>query len=239
MQSNDLKSEKVIIRIWTSKVNLRVKGENVGHISLELPKKYSNHYISLWPEIKNIPEEIQDSPEQDYDYKELAKPILPAKFHELTDDLLAENRFPEKTIFLYTLNAEAINQEFERLKKNLQGWSLYGDNLLVNRGSAHSCASLAYQLVIAGGLYSLVTSAHSSMHSSIVTPDLLLETLLAARKAEEKQLGDNYPKEDNMLPLTHTLWYKKPLTLLAAAATVTAGIAISYPDEIKNICLTQ
>lgn len=37
----------VIVHIFTSKANIHVKGQNVGHVSIELPS--IKRYISLWP----------------------------------------------------------------------------------------------------------------------------------------------------------------------------------------------
>jgi hypothetical protein len=56
---------------------------------------------------------------------------------------------------------------------NFKGWTLIGNNRLVNGGNAHSCASLAYSLLRTGGIHRLVS-----------TPDELAKFSLSAKKFE-------------------------------------------------------
>ena len=68
--------------------------------------------------------------------------------------------------------------------KKFQGWALLGKNLLLNGGTAHSCASLAYELLKAGGIYNEITSSFSPRFSSIVSPDQLVNAVKAAKLYE-------------------------------------------------------
>lgn len=171
------KNNRVIIRIWCSGLS---GGANVGHISIETP----NAYMSLWP----------DDPRKD---KELSKEtrnlgLLAAinkEFKQDADeDYLAEGRVAEKIICLYSLDIQAIEARFKEIYSdpNFRGWTLLGNNILLNRGNAHSCASLAYTLLKAGGIYELISSFNSSYGSisSAASPDALAGISIKAKQAE-------------------------------------------------------
>ena len=165
---------RVIIRVWTSGLNKKIQGENVGHVSIETttPKGY----MSLWPE--GLP-----------DGKKLVSIVekRPSKYMaSYQDDFNAEGRKPEIVICLYTLKAEEIVNCFNKTKQKNEGWTLLGNNTIHGK-DAHSCATLAYDLLKTGGLYDLVSSSFSFSYSSTVAPDTLVLALIKAKKNELKQ----------------------------------------------------
>ncbi len=164
-QNDGLENNRVVVRIWTSGFS---GGENVGHVSVDIPA-IPNAYFSLWP--MGLPNgKIQ----QFYEIRE-------HDFFTLAGDVHAEGRQAEKTICLYTLNAEEIQAKFNFFKANLSGWTLLGSNLLLNNCSAESCASLALKLLQAGGL----NEGNSSLSIS-VTPDIMAAVLAEAKMNELK-----------------------------------------------------
>jgi hypothetical protein len=185
-------NNRVVIRVWTSSLNHRVPGQDVGHVSIET----ADNYISLWPsELVSI-----KGPG-------VFTPVKP-QYHHYVDDLRDEKRRAERTICLYSLYIPELIAEFEKIKeivkeeklerndetgeteqvKNdaITGWRLIGSNVLsrLNNSGGESCASLAYRLLNAGRIYDLVSSKYSSKYSSIVTPDALLLAIEDARKEE-------------------------------------------------------
>ena len=170
------KSNIVIVRVWNSGLK---GGESVGHISIETPSAY----VSLWPD------DPRKDKERSTDSRNLG--VLGSVQHDFVksadDDIRNEdNRPPEKIYCLYTLDVSAIEARFNKIStdSDFKGWTLLGDNLLINRGNAHSCASLAYTLLKAGGLYQIISRLHSSRVSSVVTPDQLAEVVKKAKQAE-------------------------------------------------------
>jgi len=67
---------------------------------------------------------------------------------------------------------------------NFRGWTLPGNNILINKGNGHSCSSLAYAVLLAGDIYSLLSRGYSASFSSITTPGMLCVALATAKKAE-------------------------------------------------------
>lgn len=163
---------RTIVRIWTSGFNLKCRGENVGHVSIQTPDRY----ISLWPTQQGLG---------------LFKPI-PHIFNTYEDDLKDEERPSEITICLYSLNISRIEEKFDLFagtdnkSGTLQGWTLIGGNRLINQNSGQSCSSLAYELLKAGGIYDLISSTYSSRYASIVSPDSLVDALQDAKRYELK-----------------------------------------------------
>lgn len=155
------KKNRVIIRIWNSGIN---GGENVGHVSIETP----NEYISLWPQghpagkIKRFFETREHG-------------FIP---HVEMDNQL-ELRTPEITVCLYGLDVDKIEKKFIWFKENIEGWTLFGGNRLLNNSSAKSCSSLALDVLKEGGL-----GANYLVFSSSVTPDKLAEAAIAEKKRE-------------------------------------------------------
>lgn len=204
---------KVIIYIWTSGFNRLHSGQNVGHVAVsisgltmknpkydssdESSKKEIPLYISLWPA---------------EDFKLGNKGSLQPVGHEFNlsykedcEDEVCKQRpkgVPELTICLYSLKINFIRKEFLNIcfgksvkkglkgNKNFKGWVLIGGNKLINRNSGESCASLAYKLLQAGGIDSLINFSSKSRIASIVSPDELAEVVKNAKRTELK----NYPE---------------------------------------------
>lgn len=195
----------VIVRIWASQFN---GGEGVGHVTLET----AENYISLWPaEAINGKAAVQITPKK-HEFKA-----------SLNEDLTLERRPPEHQLNFYKLNAKAIDQEYERIvtSKDFEGYLLLGDIKLYETGG-HNCASLAYYLLMKGGLKKLIgpyssssasgsTSSASNSYqsianismSSIISPDGLLTTIKKAKNIEEankpksKEVGNIKASNEN------------------------------------------
>lgn len=161
---------RVIVRIWTSEFNTDHPGEDVGHISLQTINPAN--YISLWP--KN---------QVHLERRGMKLAVTPEFMVDYDADLAAEARPPEVIICLYGLNPFSMHEKFCAIKNDtkFQGWALIGKNLLLNGGTAHSCTSLAYDLLQAGGIYNEINSSFSSRFSSIVTPDQLVNAVKTAK----------------------------------------------------------
>jgi len=214
-----LETDKVIIRIWTSRYNKVHLGENVGHVSIAIPSltmndlRHSNtektipFYVSLWP---------------NDDFKLGGGGMLTPKKHEFKlnydEDLRAEGRAPELTICLYSLTTKSIQKEMAKIcrgdnvknkgGKHFKGWVLVGSNQLINFTSGESCASLAYKLLNAGGLGEAITSKNGSRMSSIVSPDALGEAVKKAKLYEQKRYPEvktfNYDGETDLDEIKQT-----------------------------------
>ena len=197
-------SNYVLIRVWNSENNQVTPGEDVGHVSVEIFQNgESVSFSSLWPE-KGIDTSEADaikagghnvtSTVQFYHaltkVEGVVKPVG-ANFHATPQvDFDAEGRLPEYTIALYSLNTEAMRQKAADLQTKTNGWRVVGRNLIrVGRSSDHSCASLAYEILKAGGIYDLVGSHHSSHNSSCTSPDGLGKTVIDAKRSELKKHG--------------------------------------------------
>lgn len=166
--------QAVIVRVWKSRI---AGGAGVGHASIEIPS--ISLYISLWPAAE-------------------AKPLLAGifsprsrVFHSLEGDITVEGRPPETTIALYSLDLGAIEAKYVQESEKLQrsGWQLIRGTLFP-ADTGHSCASLAYALLNAGGIYDLVSGAFSSSFSSVSRPE---EVATVAKTAKRKELAE-YPE---------------------------------------------
>lgn len=131
----DLDKNRVIVRVWSSGVNLRHKGEDVGHVSIYLEP--SNTYISLWP---------QDPVHSPF---EVASPKFVSSYEQ---DLEKEGRAPEKTFYFYSLNSKEMKKKFDALKTDVKNWYAFGDF----KANAESCASCALKVLLAGKIDKLV-----------------------------------------------------------------------------------
>lgn len=171
--------DRVIVRVWTSGLNKKHPGENVGHVSIETTKPEG--YMSLWPE--GLP--------HDKKIKAIFENRESHYMSSYQDDFKAEEeRKPELTYCFYTMNAYKISDEFKKIQKNNKGWTLLGNNIFIHQGNSHSCATMAYELLKAGGIYDMVSSGHSLTFSSTVAPDTLIPALKAAKQYELK----HYPR---------------------------------------------
>ena len=165
----------VVIRIWTSSKNKIAPGDNVGHVSLGIGENEST-YVSFWPT-----SEAKDS----HNWAPgLFKPIDSENKMDYVADFQAEGRAPEFTYKLYSLDTISMKERFNEVISKTQGWSLVGSNLLINQGSGHSCASMAYEVLKAGGIYDLLSSRFSSNLSSAPSPDALARAVIEAKKVE-------------------------------------------------------
>lgn len=150
MRKEDLETKRTIVRIWTSGHNPIHPGEDVGHVSIEIPSmqiEEHNLYISLWPRSGIGFEQVADT--------------VPHRWHSLEDDLTkkGEGREPEVIYCFYTLDRHAMRDKFEGIKKTLQGWRLLGNLFVREQDTAESCASVAYKILHAGDTKEVLPSA--------------------------------------------------------------------------------
>jgi hypothetical protein len=141
---------------------------NIGHVSIET----RDLYASLWPRGINITNKLkpQRSDHQD---------------HTPETDQIAEARAPDLTVDLHTLEVEKINIELERFVKLGSVYHLLGSNPYLKNLGAHSCSSLAYHLLSAGGIHKLGIKTHVIRDYIVVTPNNLATLVVEAQTKEE------------------------------------------------------
>lgn len=154
-------NKRVVVRVWTSALNLSVPGHSVGHVSIEIPKK--NIYWSLWPRQK--PEDDSRPSAKEEEGLGIISPISTEKADDFTyqKDLNFEGREPELVYCFYTLEVVRMQSRFDDLCKSNMGWNMVGRLFCANAGS---CASSAWDLLEAGNINRLVTSLDQSSVSS-------------------------------------------------------------------------
>lgn len=121
-------------RIWTSEYFQSHPGEDVGHISIEIPSikvknpKYdpSYHptskqtipfYASIWPK-RALPPSIQNSPSTSQG-PGIFRPEEGQYLTTVEEDMLAEGRLPELMFCLYSLDPEAIVKKFKEITEEM------------------------------------------------------------------------------------------------------------------------
>lgn len=203
---------RVIIRIWgsssatfkeTSQAAVAVspgahrqiqtviewKGDNVGHVSIEVPRLAKNHqksYFSFWP--------AEDG--------QIITPVTGKFMENYEADVVAENdRAADIIICLYSLDIHKMFTSFAELSQSgdLQ-WAL-----LPGRGTRRktNCVGLAAKLLDAGGIIDkgLVKSLDwSSSSFSAIPPDKFIAKMIEAKKNEKA----NYPITTSYKFLTET-----------------------------------
>lgn len=89
-------------------------------------------------------------------------------------------------VCLYSLNNQLLIEKWQQEKARLKGWTVIGNNRLINAGNADSCSGLAYRLLESGGIYDqlIYRGRFSSTFSSVVTPDDLGNVVLIAKQQE-------------------------------------------------------
>lgn len=167
MRKLNLEDNRVIIRIWTSGANIFEPGHNVGHVSLQV----EDRYMSLWPK------EAAKAPTESVPHV-----FVRSYEEELTDEY--EGRLPEYTICLYTLNVDNIKQKFASFQSSLEGWCLFGAVCQ----NAHSCVSMAWELLKAGGINSLVSPI---LQSSVAAGGAIKATFFGIKGASTSNSGDS------------------------------------------------
>ncbi len=137
---------------------------NIGHVSLET----RDFYASLWPEQLTVlnKHKIQDGVSSD-----------------LEADLASEGRAPDHLVDMETLNLTNMLIELEKFESQNK-YHLVGGNKVFNANNAASCSSLAYSLLIAGGIRKLVSPNFSIRDKILVTPNNLADMILEAKEKE-------------------------------------------------------
>lgn len=159
LKKQQLEENRVIVRVWTSRFNLHDRGESVGHVSIEIPKK--NIYWSLWPKQADA----SSSSAKESEGLGIIKPISAEQLEGFTyqKDHELENRPPEKVFCFYTLEVYQIEEYYEKLLSSGIAWNLGGRLFFLNAGS---CASSVWELLTAGGITKLIPLVNQSSVSS-------------------------------------------------------------------------
>lgn len=152
---------------------------NIGHVSLET----KDFYASLWPEQLTIMNKykVQNSEQTDIEI-----------------DHASEGRAPDTLIDLETLNVSSMLEELKKFEKQNK-YHLIGQNKVFNANNAASCSSLAYSLLVAGGIRNLVPKTFSIRDQILVTPNNLISLVLKAKEKESSVLN-NSDKSDKLPP---------------------------------------
>jgi len=150
-----LEQNRVIVRIWSSASDPDRPGANVGHVSLEMQDAGEVKYMSLWP--------AQAGPFQDSARDTEGLGITEGISHEFVgsfekDRDVYEKRAPEYTFCFYTLDRAAMMGAYNDAKQNIKGWCLLGARC----EGAHSCASIVWTLLRAGGIDELIAASKLS-----------------------------------------------------------------------------
>lgn len=183
-------NNRVIIRVWTSGYNKVLKGEDVGHVSIEIPALHQNGrpaYYSLWPDLIARQWTGYLQPVQGFYVRGYQRPsdVQPVQGNRMAEyDLDLEGRRPELTVCLYCLDIYKMQQEFERMQKEVKGWVLVGRNLFALNNNARSCSSLARDILIAGGINEFLNSSNRSKWSSAPPPDAFVPLMTMAKRRE-------------------------------------------------------
>ena len=127
-----------IIRIWSGASYL--EGQ-VGHVSFEIPSL--RLYVSLWP---GEPTTVGLFPH-----------IIKPRWHNLADDINAEERDADHVFYLFSLDIEQMRKYYDERKLNIVGWMLQGQSGSV-RANTENCTTLVYGVLKAGGIETLVSS---------------------------------------------------------------------------------
>lgn len=170
---------RVIVRIWTSSHHHSHPGEDVGHISLEVPQvEGESLYISLWPQRAADNVRLEDTKATPGFFRAEPGTLI----QSAQDDIRLEGRRPELMYCLYTFDVDAIAHHFAEKKANLGGWVLFGGNWLAS--DSESCATLASSMLRAGDTQHIFGAGSIG---SVTSPDGL-STALQATRIEEARL---------------------------------------------------
>lgn len=143
---------------------------NIGHVALET----KHFYASLWPERLTIFNKLK---------------MQDGEYSNIVIDEQSEARPPDHLVDLKTLNVNAMWRKLEDFKEH-NNYHLMGSNWVFNTNTAASCSSLAYDLLIAGGIRKLVPMTVSIRDYIVVTPNNLTEMVLSAKEAEKSAMFD-------------------------------------------------
>lgn len=180
---------------------------NIGHVSLETPE----NYISFWP--GEEPNSISK--------------VVKAATNDLKSDIESEGGQPHHVVHLFSLDIDEINEGFEAIQQEGIGWVLTGDSSITD-GKGHSCASLAYALLLRGNIEKLLSSLERSTHA--VSAPLMTAGLISPNDLAKYVL---LAKEDELRLHKETATFSDPETaVLIETTNVSAAhsISLSAPD---------
>lgn len=200
MRSNQLTMEsQLVIRIWTSQFHSSHKGEDVGHISIEIPNRKMKHpyhqtdpdlqqeipmYISLWPKWV-LPDDMQENDVISSRRIGLFRPEPHQLVLDAKDDIRIEERKPEIIYTFYSFNIDTMSEKFRAMQAEIKGWVFFGNNFFVPE--SHSCATLAATILKSGDIHDFFSSGSVT---SIISPDQLS---IALQRAKRKEL-EKFPE---------------------------------------------
>ncbi len=245
-------STRIIIRVWTSEKNKRYPGNGVGHVSIEYDGGSSRFYVSLFP-IPFSNEQILKYREEKTIEEEYLKYFTKRESgykQTFSDDMNSETGHPPNiTVCLYSLDAVAMQSEFQKLSTSVKHWQLIRNNLFVqtldvlellpeSRKNVENCASLVYKILKAGEINSLLTTAEEATFCSKISsvkPDDIGDLVITAKLSEIKQ----HPETNNFKFNSETLlspqnksrrcsyfWPIVTTSVVGAGASVVAGTGL-------------
>jgi len=210
MQKSQLRKRCVTIYIWTSRANQVDQGHGCGHAAIQTPTKY----ISLWPSDKG-------KEEGSGLWKGIDKAFIPS----YKIDTEKETRPAELVFRFYTLNVERLEERFDELRREVQGWAAMPALLLFQK-NVGSCVTTVWKCLVAGniGQYAgaLVKSAvgsegvvTGSQNSSQAASKSIFSWFAKAPKDKDNQYAS---QNASLYSLEHL-----------------AGIVIKNPDYCGNL----
>ena len=192
-------NEPVIVRVWkpTDSKNTPIfdkeaflSGGNPGHVSIETKE----FYASFWPG-RGVVHFVKLESLKDYPLVAGLFGVAPGRFVlSLEQDEVGEasasglprgvRKKADVEIMLNNLDAVAMKKAFEQYQAEIPGWTFVG-NSAINRKAGHSCSSLAYHLLQAGGMQKLI--GWYEMQIMVVTPSHIATLAIKAKEAEAKK----------------------------------------------------
>lgn len=180
-KETDTNKDKVIVRVWYSKDVEGTRPKEYGHASLQVFTKDCNRlYVSLYPvKPENTAQAVLRTLEQD-----------------------TSKRLPDEIITIYSLDTEAIINEFKRLDKNyikngIMVWSvLHGSSPFWDEKTLN-CAGMCFWLLKKGAtknnaasnsLHELNTVKTIRSYGSLVE-DMSLAYVLGQWKPSDEEVG--------------------------------------------------
>jgi len=200
-KSNIAYKEPVIVRVWkpTDSKNVPIldkeaflSGGNPGHVSIETKE----FYASFWPG-RGVVHFVKLESLKDYPLVAGLFGVAPGRFVlSLNQDETSEasasglprsaRKKADVEVVLTSLDAAAMKKAFEKYQAEIPGWTFIG-NSAINRKAGHSCSSLAYHLLQAGGIQKL--TGWYEMQIMVVTPSHIAALTIKAKEAESKKVS--------------------------------------------------
>jgi len=152
-------SSSFVLSCLKQKINSKSRN-GIGHVAMDV----DDTYISWWPDATNLAQT-----------RACIISAGEAEKQTFEQDKKAEGAEPDLIISLYSLDRDAIKEQFDKFEKTNYGWVLLGDKTttrFLGQQKGHSCCSMAYALLQAGGADNLTKFTQDWMIKRfMVTPE--------------------------------------------------------------------